>query len=379
VRALIAVDAYLLALLAAAARGMRRPPPITDRRLRFAVLVPAHDEAATLPGTLASLRALDRPAEVIVIADRCSDGTAPIAARAGATVWVREAGDDGKGAALAWALDRVRRERPDLDAVVLVDADCTVTPNLLTACEARMAAGADAVQTPHVIADPEASWVAALRFASLSLMNVVRPLGKATLGLSAGLTGSGMAFTTDVLRRCPWTSRSLVEDREQHLRLLAAGVRVDFAHEAAARQPAIPTLSGARRQQLRWDAGRLALARRWGPRLVAAGLRRRDVAQLHAAVELLVPPQSVLLALGAAGLVRRPTRRRALAGLAGQAAFVLGGLALVRAPAPVWRALALAPVLAADRLVLLARPSPRRWSDQPRSRAAIRRSWSRCA
>jgi hypothetical protein len=103
------------------------------------------------------------------------------------------------------------------------------------------------------------------------------------------------------------------------------------------------------------------------------------VAQLHAAVELLVPPQSLLLAAGAAGLVPRATRRRALAALAGQTAFILGGLVLVRAPAPVWRALAWAPVLAADKLVLLARPTPRRWNDQPRSRAAIRRSWSRWA
>jgi hypothetical protein len=183
-----------------------------------------------------------------------------------------------------------------------------------------------------------------------------------------------MAFTTDILRRCPWTAQSLVEDREQHLRLLAAGVRVAFAHEAAVRQPAIPTLAGARRQQLRWDAGRLALARRWGPRLVTAGFRRHDAAQLHAAFELLVPPQSLLLAAGAAGLVPRETRRRALAALAGQTAFVLGGLALVRAPAPVWRALALAPALAADKLVLLARPTPRRWNDQPRRRVAMRRS-----
>jgi hypothetical protein len=123
--------------------------------------------------------------------------------------------------------------------------------------------------------------------------------------------------------------------------------------------------------------------REWAPRLLAAGVRRRDVTQLHAALDLLVPPQSVLLAAGVTGALAPATRRTALAALAGQAAFVLGGLALVRAPTAVWRALAFAPVLAADKLILLTRLSsgrgPRGWADQPRSRAAMRRSWSRRA
>jgi hypothetical protein len=216
------------------------------------------------------------------------------------------------------------------------------------------------------VANPEASWAAGLRFASLALMNTVRPLGRATLGLSAGLTGTGMAFSTALLRRCPWASSSLVEDREQHLRFVDAGVRVAFAPEAAVRSPAVPTLARAHAQQRRWDGGRWALAREWAPRLL-----RRDAARLDAALELIVPPQSVLLAAGLAGTVPRVTRRRALVALAGQAAFVLGGLAVVRAPVAVWRSLAFAPLLAADKLILLA--------GQPCSRAAMRRSWSRWA
>jgi hypothetical protein len=226
------------------------------------------------------------------------------------------------------------------------------------------------------IANPQASWAAALRFASLELMNVVRPLGASALGASAGLYGTGMAFSADLLRRLPWSARSLVEDREQHLALVAAGERVAFAREASVRSPAPLTLGRSRGQQLRWEAGRAELTRTWLPRLLARGLRRRDPAQLHAAVELLVPPQSVLLAVGAAAAVPRATRPAGLASVAAQAVFVAGGLALVRAPAVVWRALALAPALAVFKLWLLGQPRPQAW-DQPRSRPAIRRSWSR--
>ena len=55
----LAFGAYLLLLTLLSARNA--PPPGSSRRLRFDVLVPAHDEAGVIGRTLASLRALDWP------------------------------------------------------------------------------------------------------------------------------------------------------------------------------------------------------------------------------------------------------------------------------------------------------------------------------
>jgi 1,2-diacylglycerol 3-beta-glucosyltransferase len=364
---LTAVNAYLLGLLAAAAARQPREAPSeagTWRRLRFAVLVPARDEEALIGATLASLRSLAYPddrREIIVIADNCRDATASVAAKSGATVWRREDGaSGGKGAAIAWALARLDACGPQVDAVVMVDADCAVSTNLLTVVEARIRGGADAVQVTYGVANPGASWLAGLRYASLTLVNLVRPRGKAALGLSCGLFGTGMAFSRALLDRHPWTARSLVEDQEYHLEIVAAGERVVFAPEAWVRSPMPTSLRLARSQQLRWDAGRAELTRRYTPRLLRLGLRRRDAAQLHAAIEPLVPPQSVLFAANAAALalaLPAPSglRRVAFANAATQVAFVVGGLLLVGVPAAVWRALALAPLLAVWRVALIAR------------------------
>jgi 1,2-diacylglycerol 3-beta-glucosyltransferase len=373
--ALAPLNAYLLGLLAAAARGRPElPQPDGAEQLRFSVVVPARDEEASIGPTLASLAQLDYPPErreVIVIADNCADRTAEVAAAAGATVWERDDGEHGgKGAALAWALARIQAERPQHDAVVLVDADCTASANLLTAVQARLHAGADAVQVTYGAANPDASWMAALRYASLALMNLVRPRGKAALGLSAGLFGTGMAFSRALLARRPWTAHSLVEDQEYHLAIVAEGARVEFAPEASVRSAMPTSLERARSQQLRWDAGRAELMRRYGLRLLRIGLRRRSKAQLHAALEPLIPPQSLLLAGNAAGVVLARggpavLRRIALANAAAQIAFVVGGLTLARVPAAVWRALALAPVLVVWRLALIVRlwagGAPARW------------------
>jgi hypothetical protein len=363
--ALAPFNLYLLLLLGAAARADGGGPSGAGRtgELRFAVVVPAHDEEASLPATLESLAALDYPAElveIVVIAHNCRDGTARLAARAGATVWEHR-GERGKGAALEWALARVVAERPRVDAVVVVDADCSVAPNLLSALAARLRAGAEAVQAAYDVSNPLASSTAALRWASFALVNRVRPLGKDALGLSAGLLGTGMAFRRELLARRPWTARSLVEDQEYHLELAAAGVRVAFAPETRVSSPMPGSLRGSRSQQARWEGGRGALIRRWSPRLVSEGLRRRDRVRLHAGLEPLVPPQSLLLAANLAGAAigllrgRGPARWAGAANLAGQAGFVAGGMALAHAPPAAWRALASAPVLATWKLLLLSR------------------------
>ena len=76
--------AYLLAIAGAAAGRRRTPPPQprTGPRLRLLVLIPAHDEETTLPGTLAALQEVDYPSElvrVVVVADNCADATADVA------------------------------------------------------------------------------------------------------------------------------------------------------------------------------------------------------------------------------------------------------------------------------------------------------------
>jgi 1,2-diacylglycerol 3-beta-glucosyltransferase len=368
--ALVLATAYLLALLLAARDAVRNPrrsgaADTEPESLRLVILVPAHDEETGIGATLESLAACEYPASArrtVVIADNCADGTAAVARAAGAEVWEREDPiQRGKGFAVAWALDRLLGPAAEVDAVVLVDADCVVSANLLSAVAERLRGGAEALQVDYLAANPEASPVSALRFAAFALADTVRFLGKQRLGLSCGLVGTGMAFTTATLRESPWTTTGLVEDGEYHMRLVLNGVRTEFVPDAWVSQAVPTTLRASAGQQERWEKGRLDLIRAWGPRLIGSGLARRDAVQLHAGLECLVPPQSVIAMGGIAGTALAALRGRrrlltlSLLTLAGQAGFVFGGLRLVRAPAAVYRALLMAPVLIATKLALYAR------------------------
>lgn len=369
--ALTLTGAYLLGLLVAA----RSVSPERERETasggaiataagRLAVIVPAYNEEDGIGATIASLQACEgaERARVIVLADNCTDGTAAVAAAAGAEVWERDEPDRrGKGHALAAAFERLFAAGEEPGGIAVVDADCTVSPNFLTAVSSRLAAGTQALQVDYLAANPADSPISALRFAAFAVGDTVRFRGKEGIGHSCGLVGTGMAFSPALLREVPWTVTGLVEDGEYHMRLVQAGARAEFVPEAWVSQAVPATLKASSDQQARWEMGKAQLVRHWAPRLVASGLRRTDSVRLHAGLECLVPPQSVLALGNGSGLLAGLALRSrsllwlSLLGLLAQATFVLGGLRLVRAPACVYRALLAAPVLIANKLALYAR------------------------
>jgi hypothetical protein len=373
-------SAYLLALLAAAHDERRSPAesvlPDSARSPRLVVLIPAHNEQVGIGATLDALRRCGYPRQAlrtVVIADNCSDQTAQLARGAGAEVWERtEPALGGKGHALIWALQRLGVEGSGFDGVVVLDADCIASPNMLALIAGRLHSGASAVQVNYVVANPGASPASALRFAAFGLMNTVRYLGKQRLGLSCGLAGTGMAFSRELLERQPWKSTGLTEDGEYHMRLVLAGERVEFLKDASVSSPMPTSLRASSAQQARWEQGKLRLIREWSPRLLRGGVARGDLARVHAGLECLVPPQSLLAAgsllSGLGGLALGSRRLSGLAALtaAAQMAFVLGGLRLIRAPAAVYRAMLAAPALIVNKLALYVRllggRGPRSWT-----------------
>jgi len=297
-------SAYLLLL--ALASGRRPAPPASPPHLRFDVVVPAHDEEAGIASTVRSVLATDYPASlrrVLVVADNCSDATAARAEEAGATVLVRRDPERrGKGYALAHAFERVLGDGT-ADAVVVVDADTVVSPNLLAAFAVRLDAGAVAVQSDNGVQNPNASWRTRLMAVAFTLVNTLRSLGRERLGCSAGLRGTGMCLSTRLLRSVPYDCFSLVEDVEYGIRLGMLGHRVCFAGEARVASEMATGAEASRSQRARWEGGRKALARRHGRSLLLAGIARRDRVLLDLGLDLLVPPLAGLGAAAAAGLL----------------------------------------------------------------------------
>ena len=112
-------------------RARQQAPSPMQRPFRFAVLVPAHNEALVIEDTIARLfPQLSSTDRILVVADNCSDNTALLAEAAGAEVIHRNDRQlRGKGHALDCGIRHLAADPPD--AVIIVDADCTVGPGCL--------------------------------------------------------------------------------------------------------------------------------------------------------------------------------------------------------------------------------------------------------
>ncbi len=372
--ALAAVLSLLVLLIAAACS--RRLVPAASAPLLLAVIVPAHDEALVLAQTLLSLKLQSYPAEcseIVVVADNCTDSTAAIARAHGVTVLERtHAEERGKGYALNHAISYLLAQPLVADGFVIIDADTQAAPDFLTRISARISQNTDlrgygAWQGRYGVLNARDGWRAALMTAAFDLVNHVKPQGRDTLGLSAGLKGNGMAFTRAVAEQLPWPGGSLTEDLDYGLELARRfGLRVQYVPEARVEAQMPSTASQAASQRSRWERGRFGLVRERALPLLSEGIRRRSFLLLDAAFDLLTPPLAELAAFllllagltafgAATHLLPHPAFwcAAAASGLLGLCVYVLCGLRVAGASASAYAALARAPFYAFWKFALL--------------------------
>lgn len=335
-------SATLLVLSLAAAR--RRPArrasmePVAPM-LSLAIVVPAHNEACGIARTLNNLLPLtqaDGASTVVVVADNCSDDTAAVAHACGARVLQRQDPDRrGKGCALDFAFHALATE--GFDAYLVIDADSLVSASLLPAVRAQLEAGAAAVQARYTVLQDHG---AAPTLAQLALFafNVLRPRGRAALGLSAGILGNGFALRQAVLERVPYSATSVVEDLEYHLHLIEAGERVVFADDGEVWGEMPERAEAQASQRTRWEGGRLRMLREHGAPLLARVLCGQW-RLLEPLLDLLLPPLAYHALLLLALLAMPWGWARAVA-LGGLAVLVLHVLCAARLGGIGWRGLA---------------------------------------
>ena len=345
---------YFALLTAATFLEKKKPSENASASRRFAILVPAHNEALTVSNTLRSLTKLDYPGElyeVFVVADNCQDATAEIARGFRCTVWERiDLEHRSKGHALSWAFGRIPEK---YEAVVIIDADSEVNPGLLAefsrVYDSSIALQGLYLQSSGSGATPTASYVAS------ALHNGLKPYGREKLGCSVGLGGNGMCFPRNLIREVPWQRFGLAEDAEYHLDLVLAGKRARFVPGARIEAEAPGNLRSLHSQRSRWEGGRTEVFWRFTRPLIVRAARKRDLNSLEALLSYAAPPfsftVSAALACLAYGLLLRSISSRVVGafGLVASATAVLRALNLVRASTRVYLYLPTLPLFVAWR------------------------------
>lgn len=273
---------------------------------RFLVLMPAHNEELCLKSTLTSLCSTRYPKQlvrVVVIADRCTDGTVVIAKEMEVECLDRTTGQPGKGPAIAWALDELTQKDPAFDALVIVDADTIVDPEIFGAFGRELVSGHDVQQGYCYISNPWQSTFTRIIAVTSVMRNKLFYAGKNGAGLPAMLAGTGMCFSKRIVDQYGWKAFSVGEDWEFSAALVLAGEKISFNPAARVFQLESTGLRQASRQRLRWAGGRHAVAGESVAKLVKKGLKDCSLYPLDAALTLVAPNYSSQASLGLLALI----------------------------------------------------------------------------
>lgn len=296
--ALIPTLVLVVEVVAALTVRNRRDPESDAAEGRVAVVVPAHNESngviPTLKDILPQLKTGDR---LIVVADNCTDDTAAVCAANGAQVLLRnEPERRGKGYAMAWAIADLKSEPPDF--VLFVDADCRLQSDFLSRSLTYCARMKRPVQALYLMTSPAGSQ-GSQRVAEFAwrLKNWVRPLGLHRLGRPVQLMGTGMMFPWKVISSAPLASGNIVEDLKLGLDLALSGTAACFLPAVRVTSEFAATARGVDSQRRRWIEGHLATIVGYVPRLLVASVTDRNLNALVLALDLLVPPLSLLVAI----------------------------------------------------------------------------------
>jgi len=263
---------------------------------RVAVLVPAHNEKAVIASTLCSITSqLRKEDRLLVVADNCTDNTANLAREAGAFVIEREDKDKrGKGYALDFGLQFLANDTPP-EIVIIIDADCQLSAGCLDILARQVEIEGRPVQALYLMNAPEnKSITQTIAEFAWVVKNQVRPLGLKRLGLGCQLMGTGMAFPWELIRQADLAHGNMVEDMKLGVDLAIQGFSPSFCPKAIVTSDFPVSSEITDEQRKRWEHGHLSTIISETPRLLKTALKLRDYSLLSMALDLSIPPLSVL-------------------------------------------------------------------------------------
>ncbi len=276
-----------------------------DCKASYKILMPAHNEASIIDETLSQLiHHVSSPPSIILVADNCTDSTAEIAKKHGVTVLERTNTElQGKGYALDYGIAYLKENNPP-EVLILLDADCEIDGNslmqLISQCFAKQKPLQAIYLMRNKVKDSIKQRVAG--FAWL-VKNKVRPLAVNKLGLPITLTGTGMAFPWEIISSVDLANGNIVEDMQLGIDCALMGAAPQLCEEALVYSDFPELVEAEQTQRTRWEHGHLMTIIQQVPKLIKESFIKKDWRVLGLALDIGVPPLSMLIMFSVMGLI----------------------------------------------------------------------------
>lgn len=250
-------------LLYAIASKFYRAPRFPDARTfrRFVVLFPAYKEDRVIASSMRSFLQQDYPQElfdIIVISDQMQDATNEDLRSLPIRLLIADYRDSSKAKALTMAMESVSGEHYDI--VAIMDADNLTSPDFLAEINRAFDNGARSVQA-HRTGKNMNTDISVLDGISEEINNGIFRSGHNALGLSAALSGSGMAFEAEWFRKNVRLLETAGEDKELEVLLLRQRIHTTYLPQIPVYDEKTQKEEAIGNQRKRWIAAQFGILR----------------------------------------------------------------------------------------------------------------------
>lgn len=228
--------------------------------MKVVALIPAHNEAGSIAGTIqALLRQERRPDKIVVLADNCTDGTvaqAGVYRSAGVAVIRTVDNKHKKSGALNYGW---RKYCQDADVVICLDADTILPPNAIGDWEKEMENNPTLGGSSSKFTMQDPGILTRLQKAEFSKWTD----DSLRRGWTSVLAGTGCAIRNSVLhdvvqsdgRDGPWSYASQVEDFELTYQVRLRGFNCHVSPTVRAYTDSMKSIKTLWNQRMKWQVG----------------------------------------------------------------------------------------------------------------------------
>lgn len=279
----------------------KEKPLKVNKKHRFMIIIPAHNEEKVIGNLIKSLKSLDYPKDlydIFVIEDNCTDRTGDIARDLGCKVYTRnDSKKKTKGYALNWFLAKVLEEKMEYDAFTVIDADNIVDSNFLNAMNRKLCQGETVIQGYKDIKNPTDSWISSGYALFYWTQHRFYHLARYKVGLSPLMNGTGFVVKFDVIKESGWNTKTLTEDVEFALMNIAKGNKLGWATDAIVYDEQPTSFKESWKQRTRWTKGHIQIFKYYTKDLAKGVAKNRTMASFDGLVYIMCVPVIVISVL----------------------------------------------------------------------------------
>lgn len=252
---------YLL-VYAVASKFYRAPRfPEAHKLRRFVVLFPAYMEDRVIISSVRSFLQQDYPQElfdIIVISDQMQDATNDALRSLPIRLLIADYKESSKAKAMTMAMNVIKEE--PYDVVAVMDADNLTSPDFLAEVNRAFDSGLQSIQA-HRTGKNLNTDISVLDGISEEINNGIFRCGHNVLGLSAALSGSGMAFDAHWFHQNVAHLQTAGEDKELEALLLQQRIHTTYLAQLPIYDEKTQKEEAISNQRKRWIAAQFGALR----------------------------------------------------------------------------------------------------------------------